>query len=187
MENEPERAYSAFECFLTLPGGERTLLAAYRQQVGNPEALKPSDTWSRWSNDFAWRERAAAYDDHLAGLRREAYERGIAEEAERQGVLAVRIRGRFNGLMTLGYEEGVRWFEEVGAQGMRAQDVIQIIKLHMDYVRAFGGDSESKDKDEWTEDDDTEFADMVEELRAEQNNEEGSGEDEEDLSEGEGE
>jgi RNA polymerase sigma-70 factor, ECF subfamily len=27
--------------------------------VGNPHAAKPSDTWSRWSGEFAWRERAA--------------------------------------------------------------------------------------------------------------------------------
>ena len=73
LENEPERAYLAFECFLSLPSGERTLLEAHRQHVGNPEAVNPSDTWSRWSSQFAWRERAAAYDDHLASLRREAY------------------------------------------------------------------------------------------------------------------
>jgi hypothetical protein len=37
LENEPERAYRAFECFLNLPSGERTLLEAYRQHVGNPD------------------------------------------------------------------------------------------------------------------------------------------------------
>jgi hypothetical protein len=31
LENEPERAYRAFECFLGLPSGERTLLEAYRR------------------------------------------------------------------------------------------------------------------------------------------------------------
>jgi len=64
--------------------GERTLLAAYRQHVGNPGAVKPSDTWSGWSHTFAWRERARAYDDHLASVRREAFERAIEEEAARQ-------------------------------------------------------------------------------------------------------
>jgi hypothetical protein len=62
--------------------------------------VKPSDTWSKWSSEFAWRERAAAYDDHLASVRREAFERGIEEEAERQGALAehnrslLRVRAR---------------------------------------------------------------------------------------------
>jgi hypothetical protein len=53
LDNEPERAYRAFESFLSLPSGERTLLEAYRRQVGNPDAAKPSDTWSGWSNTFA--------------------------------------------------------------------------------------------------------------------------------------
>ena len=83
LENEPERAYRAFESFLSLPSGERTLLEAYRQHVGNPDAVKPSDAWSRWSSQFAWRERAAAYDDHLASLRRETHEQVIKEEAAR--------------------------------------------------------------------------------------------------------
>jgi len=182
LENEPERAYRAFESFLTLPSGERTLLEAYRHHVVNPEAVKPSDTWSRWSSQFAWRERVAAYDDHLASLRREAHERGIAEEAERQGALAERNRNRMNELMTSAYEESMRWFEEVGASGMRASDAIQVIRLHMDYVKASGVDSESKDEDEWTEEDDAEFADMVEELKAEEDPEVDSGEEDSESS-----
>jgi hypothetical protein len=34
----------AFEPYLSLPSAERTLLEAYRNHVGNPEAIKPSDT-----------------------------------------------------------------------------------------------------------------------------------------------
>jgi hypothetical protein len=116
LENEPERAYRAFECFLSLSSSERTLLAAYRRHVGNPDA-KTSDTWSGWSNTFAWTERASAYDDHLASVRQQAFERGIEEEAERQGALAERNHNRMNELMTRGYEEAMRWFEEVGPRG----------------------------------------------------------------------
>jgi len=43
LENEPERAYRAFEAFFALPGGQRTILTAYRIHVGNPRAAKPSD------------------------------------------------------------------------------------------------------------------------------------------------
>jgi len=177
LENEPERAFRAFECFLTLPSGERTLTAAYRGHVGNPEAVKPSDTWSRWSHDFAWSERASAYDDHLASVRRVAYEWGIAEEAERQGALAERTRNRMNELMILGYEETMRWFEEVGSSGMRASDAIQVIRLHMDYLKAFDVEPESKDEDEWTEEDDAEFTEMLREIGAGQDHEGDSSED----------
>ena len=177
LENEPERAYRAFEAFLALPSRERTLLGAYRVHVGNPHAAKPSDTWSGWSSRFAWRERAAAYDDHLASVRRVAYERGIEEEAERQGVLSERNRNRMNELMTLGYEEAMRWFEEVGASGMRASDVIQVIRLHMDALKALDTNQESKVEDDWTEEDDAEFADIIkeiDELEVEEKPDEGS-------------
>jgi hypothetical protein len=140
LENEPERAYRAFECFLSLPSGERTLLAAYRQHVGNPGAAKPSDTWSRWSSEFAWRERAAAYDDHMANKRREAYERGVEEEAERQGALAERTRGRMFELLTLSYDAAMSWFEdsEWAKDNLRSGDVLKIIALHLDVAEKFG-------------------------------------------------
>src|ERR671920_2173259 len=132
LENEPERAYRAFVCFLNLPSGERTLLEAYRRHVGNPDAAKPSDTWSRWSSQFAWRERAAAYEDHLASVRRDAYERAVEEEAARRAREVEQARGRYNELMTLGYVRAVEWLEEAERSDLRAQDVIQIIRLHMD-------------------------------------------------------
>src|SRR5919112_3563209 len=163
LENEPERAYRAFECFLGLPSGDRTLLAAYRRHVGNPDAAKPSDTWSGWSNTYAWRERAAAHDDHLASVRREAYERGIEEEAERQSVLAERNRNRMNELMTVGYEAAMRSLEEVAeGGGMRPADAIQITRLHLEAVKAFGMPEDPK-KDDWTEEDDAEFEQIIKE------------------------
>jgi hypothetical protein len=35
LENEPERAYRAFECFLNFPSGERTLLEAFQVYTDN--------------------------------------------------------------------------------------------------------------------------------------------------------
>jgi len=167
LENEPDRAYRAFECFLGLPSGERTLLGAYRRHVGNPDAAKPSDTWSGWSSSFAWRERAAAYDDHLASVRREAYERAVEEEAERQAREVEKARYRSNELLTLGYEEAMRWFEEVGYEGMRASDVIQVARLHMDYLKAFGVEPETRNEDDWTEEDDEFVESILKDIEAE--------------------
>src|SRR5829696_10042746 len=128
LENEPERAYRAFESFLSLPSGERTLLGAYRRHVGNPEAAKPSDTWSGWSSAYAWRERAAAYDDHLASLRREAYQRAVEEEAARQAREVEKVRGRYNELMTMAYLRAMEWFEDSdwARSDLRASDVLKI-------------------------------------------------------------
>ena len=165
LTNEPERAYRAFECFLGLPGGERTLLEAYRRHVGNPDAAKPSDTWSGWCSAFAWRERAAAYDDHLASVRREAYERAVEEEAARQAREVEMARGRYNELMALSYVRAVEWLEDAQRSDLRSQDVIQIVRLYMDAEKAFGV-SEQRVEDDWTEADEAQVADIVKEIDA---------------------
>jgi len=166
LENEPERAYGAFECFLSLPSSKRTLLEAYRRQVGNPDAAKPSDTWSGWSNTFAWRERAAAYDDHLASLRRDAYERAVEEEVAQQAREVEKVRGRYNELMTLAYVQAAEWLENAQPSDLRAQDVMRIIGLHLDYVKAFHVDRESTGEDDWTEEDEAAAEQIVKEVDA---------------------
>jgi len=166
LTTESERAYRAFECFLRLPSGERTLLAAYKLHVDNPNAAKPSDTWTRWSNNFAWRERAAAYDDHIASLRGEAHERVIEEEAERQAREVEQIRYRYNELMTMAYVQAVEWLENAQPADLRGQDVLQIIRLHMDAVKAFEASRDSKDEDDWTEEDDAAGEQIVKEVDA---------------------
>ena len=104
----------------------------------------------------------------------------MEEEAARQARVVEKARYRTNELMTLGYEEAMRWFEEVGASGMRASDVIQVVRLHMDYLKAFGVEPEPRNEDDWTEEDD-EFVDTIlKEIKSEEEPEEGS-------SEGEGE
>jgi len=184
LENESERAYRAFECFLSLPSGERTLLEAYRRHVGNPDAAKPSDTWSGWSSSFAWRERAAAYDDHLASVRREAYERAVEEEAARQAREVEKARGRTNELMTLSYERAVEWLENAQPSDLRAQDVLAIMRLHMDYVKAFGVEQEPRDEDDWTEEDDAAIANIIKEIDEMEDTEEDPGEDESEEGDG---
>jgi hypothetical protein len=181
LENEPERAYRAFECFLSLPSGERTVLGAYRQHVGNPDAVKPSDTWSGWSNTFAWRERAAAYDDHLASLRRDAYERTIEEEAARQAREVEKARGRMNELLTIGYVRAMELLEEMDASEMRMSDAIQVTRLHIDYLKAFPVQPEPRNEDDWTEEDDAELERIAKEVKARRISEEGGqGPDEQD-------
>jgi hypothetical protein len=182
LENEPERAYRAFESFLNLPSGERTLLEAYRRHVGNPDAAKPSDTWSGWSSRFAWRERAATYDDHLASVRRDAYERAVEEEAARQAREVEKTRGRMNELMAVAYDRAMECLEdeEWVSRNLRASDVIQIMRLHMDAVKAFEADRESGAEEDWTEEDEAEIADIIKEVDELEDPDEFSDEDGED-------
>jgi len=175
LENEPERAYRAFECFLSLPSDHRTIVEAYRVYVGNPDAEKPSDTWSRWSNTFAWRERTAAYDDHLASLRREAYERVIEEEAERQAREVEKVRGCYNELMTMAYDRAMEWLENAQPSDFRSQDVMQIIKLYLNAIKFFGPTERPREEDTWTEQDEIEIDRIIREV------EEGDYPEEEDL------
>jgi len=185
LENEPERAYRAFESYLNLPSRQRTLLQAYRNHVGNPAVIKPSDTFSGWSRRFAWRERTAAYDDHLESIRREAYERAIEAEAERQAREVERMRGRYNELLTLSYEQAMGWLENAEPSDFRPQDVIQIIRLHMDAVKAFEASETCREEITWTEEEEAEVAQIIREIEeeAQEESEEGSVEDEEDSSE----
>jgi hypothetical protein len=200
LENEPERAYRAFEGFMSLPSSERTLLEAYRQHVGNPDAVKPSDTWSGWCSDFAWRERAAAYDDHLASVRREAHEQVIKEEAAQQAREVEKTRGRMSELLTVAYMQAMECLEDEDwvRDNLRASDAIRIIGLHMDAVKAFEADREPKVEDDWNEEDLAAGEQIMKEIEArrylehpdlgledEESSEEGSGEERSEESEGE--
>jgi hypothetical protein len=189
LENEPERAYRAFECFLSLPSDHRTIVEAYRVYVGNSEAVKPSDTWTKWSHDYAWRERAAAFDDHIASVRREAHEQVIKEQAERQAREMEKARGRYNELMTLGYVQAAEWLENAQPSDFRPTDIIQIIRLHMDAVKAFEITEKPNEEVAWTEEEQAELTQIIREIEAEgaeEEPDENSDDDEEGSEESEG-
>jgi hypothetical protein len=176
LENEPERAYRAFESYRHLPSAERTLIAAYRQHVGNPSAVKPSDTWSRWSSAFAWRERAAAYDAHIDRLREKSMEKVIQQQAEEQARQLEWMRGRFNETMTVAYSEAMEYLESGDfVQQMRPQDVINIIKLHFEVTQKMNAtNTQSTDSVvDWSEDEQRELDAILDEIDTEDGSNEG--------------
>ena len=171
LAHEPERAFRAFEAYRNLPSGERTVIEAYRSHVGNPDAPKPSDTWSRWSSEFAWRERAAAYDAHIDRLREKSIEKVIQQQAEEQARQLERMRGRFSEMMTLAYSEAIDFLEGGDfVQQMRPQDVINIMKLHFEVTQKMG-DANTQSTDsvvDWSEDEQRELDAILDELDAEE-------------------
>ena len=200
LSNESERAHRAFQTFLSLPSNDRTVIGAYRSHVGDEKAAKVSDTWARWSRDFAWAERASAYDAYLEGLRREAYEQAIQEEAERQAREVEKTIGRMNELMTVAYDRAMECLEDEDwlRDNLRSSDVLKIIGLHLDAVKAFEVDQESKDEGDWSEEDEARMDEIIREIEARRDlehpdlgevdwegSEEGSGEDCSEDSEGE--
>jgi hypothetical protein len=168
LSNESERAHRAFQTFLSLPSNNRTVIGAYRSHVSNPTAHKVSDTWARWSRDFAWAERASAYDAYLESLRREAYERVIEEEAERQAREIEKTRGRMNELMTLAYHRAMECLEDEDwvSRNVRFSDVLNTTRLHLDALKTLDVDRESTVEDDWTEEDEAAIDEIVKEIDA---------------------
>lgn len=92
LEPETDRANDGFRTFLSLPSSDRTLVAAYRSYVGNPNASKVSDAWNEWARRYAWKERARALDAHIDPVRRDAMEKAVEEQAAEQARQAERTR-----------------------------------------------------------------------------------------------
>jgi hypothetical protein len=181
LENETDRAFEAFRTFLSLPTGDRTLVAAYRKFVGNPNASKVSDTWNEWARRYAWKERARAYDARIDRIRRNAMEEAIEEEATEQARQAEQARNHLNELMAVGYLKTMDFLENVDPESMRFSDAVQVIRLHMEAVEKLGTGEEGMREDDWTEEDDAELAEIWKKIQAKRDSEEGAqGPDEED-------
>ena len=69
-------AFQAFEHYIALPAGERSLRRT-AQDLNKSEKLM-----ERWSSKFDWRRRASAWDQHLAQIEAEAREKQAREKAE---------------------------------------------------------------------------------------------------------
>jgi hypothetical protein len=68
--------FQAFEHYIALPAGERSLRRT-AQDLNKSEKLM-----ERWSSKFDWRRRASAWDQHLAQIEAEAREKQAREKAE---------------------------------------------------------------------------------------------------------
>jgi hypothetical protein len=55
--------------------------------------------------------------------------------------------------MTVGYMQAMEWLENAKRSDLRGQDVLKIIGLHLDAVKAFEVDRASKDEADWSEED----------------------------------
>ena|SRR3712207_2169130 len=117
-------------------------------------------------------------------------EDAIQQEAEEQARQLERMRGRFNELMSIAYERAIEYLEnEDFVQQMRPQDVIHIIRLHVEAIEKQGGFNPPEQEVEWTEDELAEVDRILEEIEAEEPQEEpeeGSGEGDETPKDSEG-
>ena len=70
-------SYHAFGHYLELPLSERTIIQGYRNHkricdgyAGDTSKMKVGAHWARWSAALNWIDRAVAYDEHRAEIRR---------------------------------------------------------------------------------------------------------------------
>src|SRR5947209_6528288 len=68
--------FQAFEHYISLPAGERSLKRT-AQDLNKSEKLM-----ERWSSKFDWRRRALAWDQHLATIQAESREKQARQKAE---------------------------------------------------------------------------------------------------------
>src|SRR5215211_2093852 len=168
LESESSRAFEAFKLFMYLPPAERSVAGAWREWTDNPEAGRPSPFFEGWAREYAWPERARAHDAHLDRIRERSIEKAIEEEAEKQALEVERTRYRFNELMALSFEGAMEWFEHAQPSDLRAQDVIGIIKVHMDYLKAFESTETPDEEVTWTEEEEAELTQIIREIDAEE-------------------
>ena len=64
LHDEHDKAWLGFQAWLDTPSYSRSLDRAYQKYRGNPKKPKSvSSAFVRWSNEYRWRERSAAYDE----------------------------------------------------------------------------------------------------------------------------
>lgn len=165
LDNESARAYEAFKIYRAIEPTERSLAKAWRIYVGNPDAKNAGRTFRFWREDFAWKDRAKAYDAHIERIRRKGFEKAIEQEATKNARTTERIMHHANELLVRTYEAAAERLEQEDFAGeLRPAEVIQIVKLHIEAAAKIAGtqpQGEAHAEGNWTEEDDNEFANEI--------------------------
>jgi hypothetical protein len=77
----------------------------------------------------------------------------IKEQAERQAREMENARYRYSELMRSVGDRAMEWLEGAQRSDLRGQDVIKIIGLHLDAIKAFEPTERQREEDTWTEQD----------------------------------
>ena len=95
LPDEPGPAFLAFSAFRDL-GPARTVVEAYRQSRGKPEAKQAPGTWNGWAKRFDWAARAHAFDAHLEAARTAGAAAGTEKAAADQAEVWEQRRGQLH-------------------------------------------------------------------------------------------
>jgi hypothetical protein len=83
-DDEPEKIYRAFLCWRDLPG-DRTILGAYRDYVGNKHAGQVPASFRDWYNLFDWHKRSLEWDRFVQRRKDEAHLSAREKVASQRG------------------------------------------------------------------------------------------------------
>jgi hypothetical protein len=169
LSNESGRAYEAFKVFMYMSPAERTVTAAWRSWSGNTKAARPSPFFKEWAREYAWPERARAYDAHIEHIRRRGIEAAIEKEAEWQARQVEQVRNRYNELLARTYLEAIEYMESGDfVQNMRPSDVINVMKVYFEATRHFGESLQQRENEmpDWTPDEQQELDNLLSEIEA---------------------
>lgn len=168
LDNETDAQYAGFRCFYLLDRRDRKPVNAYRAYSGYKNAKQALGYFTEWAEQFAWIERAHARDRHLDQVHLKGVEKAIEQQAIEEHSRREEVRGRLHEMLSLGYVRALEHLEQLTGGAMRTQDAVAIIKLHLETAREFGIEDEAgAAQDDWTEEDDREYSEIVEELHAE--------------------
>jgi hypothetical protein len=68
--------------------------------------------------------------------------------------------------MTVGYMQAMEWLENAKRSDLRGQDVLKIIGLHLDAVKAFELDREPTGEADWSEEDEARMDEILREIES---------------------
>src|SRR5215211_7395559 len=182
LSNESGRAHEAFKVYMYMSPAERSVVRAWREWTGNPEAARPSPFFEGWARENAWPARAGAHDHHLELVRRRGMEKAIELAAEEQARQAERTRNHLSELMAVGYLKTMDFLEQMDPADMRFSEAVQVARLHIEHVDKFGSGEEGVREDDWSEED-AEIERIAKEIKSRRNSEEGAQSPEEEDSE----
>ena len=153
LDSESGRAYEAFKVFVYLPPAERSVVRAWREWSGKPDAKREPPFFYNWAHDFAWKERAVARDHHIELIRERGMEKAIEEEAEFQARQVEQMRFRFNEIMSVSYARAMERLQdsEWAEDGIRMSDIVKIAQLHLEGVLKLGETERAAPEGDWDE------------------------------------
>jgi hypothetical protein len=99
LPGESIKAWAAFTIYRDLGLG-RSITLAWRKANKRKRGEAPG-RWELWSRTYHWVERAAAYQEHLDALRRQAREKRLVELAERRADFEFEVQALTEELVAL--------------------------------------------------------------------------------------